>query len=372
MKVPFFDLSTKEKNRKNELLSSVNKTLSHGKLFLGPEVDILEKKLSKFLNRKYVLCLSSGSSALYLSLKALGVKKGDEVITTPLSWIITSNAIVETGATPVFVNVDENLNIDPEEIEKRITKYTKVILPMHYAGKMCQMNKIKKIANKHKIFIVEDCAQAFGASINGKNSGSFSNVAAYSLNPMKPLGGYGEGGFVTTNSKKIYNRIRILRHAGTLSDPKKIITNYCLEPSLNHKMDSINASLLLVSLKYFKEKSKIKEKIFKFYNTNLNKYIIRQKQGSKEKHAMYVYPIRIKKNRNKLKKYLEKCGVETKIFNDPLITKTPAYKKYDNYNLNKTQKILNEILIIPSHEKLNINNITYVVKKINKFVNKIV
>ena len=189
---------------------------------------------------------------------------------------------------------------------------------------------------------------------------------------MKPLGGYGEGGFVTTNSKKIYNRIRILRHAGTLSDPKKIITNYCLEPSLNHKMDSINASLLLVSLKYFKEKSKIKEKIFKFYNTNLNKYIIRQKQGSKEKHAMYVYPIRIKKNRNKLKKYLEKCGVETKIFNDPLITKTPAYKKYDNYNLNKTQKILNEILIIPSHEKLNINNITYVVKKINKFVNKIV
>ena len=370
MKIPLFDLRVNDKNLKKKLLNSINKTLTHGRLFLGPEVQLLEKKLSKILKRKYVICLSSGSSALYLSLKSLGIKKGDEVITTPLSWIITSNAIIETGATPIFVNVDENLTIDPYEIEKKINKKTKAIVPMHYAGKLCQMEQIKKIAKKNKLFVVEDCAQAFGAQISNKESGSFSDVAAYSLNPMKPLGGYGEGGFITTNSKIIFNKIKILRHAGTLSDPNKIITNYCVEPSLNHKMDSINASLTLVALKYYKKNRDKKNKIFNFYNKNLSNIIIRQQIKKNEVHGMYVYAIRIRKNRNNLKKYLEKNGIETKIFNEPLICDSPGYKKYNKNKLKKTRKKLNEILIIPSHEKLNSKDVKFIVEKINNYVEK--
>ncbi len=366
MKVKFFDLKIRDKNIRLSLNKSFNKLLSHGQFFLGPEVTKFENKIANYIGTKYSVAVGSGSSALYLALKSCGIGKGDEVITTPLTWIITVHAIAACGAKPVFVDVRDDFNIDPNLIQKKITKKTKAIVPMHYAGLPCQMDKISKIAKKNNILIIEDAAQAFGAKFKGKKAGSFSKVAAFSMNPMKPLAGYGEGGIVVTNDKKIFKKIKILRHAGTISDPKKIITNYCEDISLNHKMDSLNASLLLVALKKFNEKNLRKEKIFNRFKNNLSKKVLFQKIPKNSEHAKYVFPLIIKK-RNKLKKFLEKKKIETKIFNMPLVNETPVYSKYNYNDTPNAKRLINSSLIIPSHENMTFKQVDYVIKSINRF-----
>ena len=221
MKVPFLDLKVKDKNTKKSLLKNLENILNHGKVIEGPELKTFEKKMASYLKTKYVVGLSSGSSALYLALKALGIKKGDEVITTPFTWIITINAILAVGAKPVFADIGDDFNIDPLKIASKITSKTKAIVPMHVGGHMCDMKKISSIAKKNKIFVVEDAAQATASSHHSNKPGYFSDIAAFSTNPMKMLNGLSESGFITTK-KKIYKDIILkLRHAGTEKDPQK-------------------------------------------------------------------------------------------------------------------------------------------------------
>ena len=366
MNVKFFDLKVKNNNTKKLLNSSFNKLLSHGQFFLGPEVSKFEKKVAKFLGVKYSVAVGSGSSALYLALKSCGIGKGDEVITTPLTWIITVHAIAACGAKPVFIDVRDDFNINPNLIQKKITKKTKAIVPMHYAGMPCAMDKITKIAKKNNIIVIEDAAQAFGAEYKGKKIGSFSTVGSFSMNPMKPLAGYGEGGAVVTNNKKIFEELKILRHAGTVSDYKKTITNYCKYVSLNHKMDSLNASLLLVALKQFNKKNSLKEKIFKRYKEKLSKQVVLPSISKNSIHGKYVFPIIVKK-RDKLKKFLENKKIETKIFNLPLANETPIYSKYNYNDTPNAKRLVNSSLVIPSHEKLTLKQVDYVIETINKF-----
>ncbi len=369
MKVRMFDLRVKDKSISKDLKNIFNKVLNHGMFFFGPELYKFEEEMSKFLKMKYTLGVASGSSALYLALKSLNIKKGDEVITTPFSWIITSNAIAECGAKPVFVDIGNDYNINENLIENKITKKTKAIVPMHWGGHLCDMEKIQKIAKKYNLFIIEDAAQAFGAQYKNKKSGSYSDIAAFSMNPMKCLNGYGEGGLIATNNKKLYERSKILRYAGTTSDPKKLITNNCVEVSLNHKMDTINAAMLLVSFKYFKNKTKKLMKIRKYYDENINDIILKQKIRKYEIPGMYAYPIQIK-NRNNVKKFLEKKGIETKIWNDPLISDSPVYKSKKNGKLVNAKKILKHTLNIPFHEKLSKKQLKYIVENLNLSIRK--
>ena len=370
MKVKFFDLKITDKKIKQSLIKRFSSFLDKGNFFIGPEVFRLEKLLAKKNNSKYCVCLSSGSSALYLALKAAGVKRGDEVITTPLSWIITSNAIMECGAVPVFVDIDDSLNMNANLIEKKITKKTSVILAMHYSGLMCDMIKINKIAKKNNLKVVEDAAQSFGAKLNNDFSGNFSDVSSFSLNPMKPLAGYGEAGFITTSSKKIYSKILKLRHAGTVFDKKKTNMNLCYEISLNHKIDNINASLLLESLKNFDKKYARIEKLSKIYEENLPNYIVLQKISKNKKHARYVFPI-LAENRDRLRDYLNKKKIETKIFNKPLIPDAPAYKHLSKKNnLTNARNILKRNLILPCHEKMSVKQVFFVIDQIKKFYEK--
>jgi dTDP-4-amino-4,6-dideoxygalactose transaminase len=370
MIVKMFDLKVRKGSLRRELIKSINTLFDHGQFFLGPEVLRFEKKISKFLGVKYAVGVSSGSSALYLALKACGIKPGDEVITSPLSWIITSNAIMECGARPIFVDVGDDLNINPDLIEKAITKKTKAIVPMHYGGHMCDMSKILKIAKMYNLKIVEDAAQSFGASLNKKKSGNYSLAASFSMNPMKTLSGYGENGVVITNNKKIYLRLKRLRHAGTTSDPKKKITNYCVESSLNHKMDTINASLLLVSFKNFSKVLKKKNDIANYYSKNLSSKVIKQEDylHKHEKHGRYVYPIMVNK-RDKMRNYLKKNGIETKIFHLPLINKSPFYRKYSKkFSIPNAEKLIKKIIILSLNEKLLEKQVIFTTNKINKFI----
>lgn len=366
-KIKFFDLKIVNQKYKKKLLKSFKKFLEKGNFFLGPEVRAIEKKIAKENQSSYCIFLSSGSSALYLALKAAGIKDGDEVITTPLSWIMTSNAIKACGAKPVFVDVGFDFNIDANLIEEKITKKTKAIVPVHYAGLMCDMSLIQKVSKRYNLKIIEDSAQAFGAKFNGMKSGNFSDIGAFSTNPMKPFSGFGESGFIVTKSKRYYKKILRLRHAGVLLDKNKKNTNLCYEISLNHKIDNLNASLLIESLKEFPKKIKKIQKLSNFYTKHLTSKVKIQETPINKHHARYVFPI-IANKRDELRIYLQKKGIETKIFNIPLIPRAPAYKKdYKGLKFRVAEELAKKNLVLPCHEKLSFKNIKYITKCINQF-----
>ena len=373
MKVPFFDLRVNNKNFKKKFLKRAEKIFTTGKILLGPEVEELELKIAQFVKKKKSLGVSSGSSAIYLALKGSGIQKGDEVITSPLSWIISANAILSCGAVPVFVDVQDDYNISTDKIENAITKKTKAILPVHFFGKPCKMDIINKIAKKNKLIIVEDAAQGFGSLYQNRPMGYYSRAVSFSMNAMKNLSALGEAGAVATDNISIYNKIKQFRYAGTFSDPKKIITNKCSRPELNHKIDTLQAAFLLEKLKYIEEFNHHRFKIAKFYNNSLNEYVIcpdifENKKGFR--HALYSYCIRINaKKRNKLMNYLNDNNIQTKIYHKPLISNTDAYKSFSRSKLVNANKMVHEILSLPCNEKITYNQADYVVSKIKRFFN---
>lgn len=371
IKVPFLSLKFDDKKRKSKYLDQLSKLLDSG-MYISKNknnsISTFEIKLKKIFKKKYCILTSSGSSSLYLSLRALNLKEGDEVITSPFTWLATASAIVSAGLKPVFADIREDYNISPLEIEKKITKKTKVILPIHMCGQMCDMLWIKKIADKHKLFIVEDCAHAFASSADNKKSGFFSETAAYSLNPMKTFGAFGEAGFVTTNSSRKHQIIRSLLHVGLAQNQKKNMINEADHISLNHKPDEIQASFLNVSIKYLNEKLKKLEKVSKIYNSELKNLCKFQKNFSKKSiHGKYLYMPRFRK-RNKLYSFLKTKNIETKIYYQPILTNTKPFLDIKNEFMNASL-FSNEVLALPFFPNISENQLNYVITNIKKFYN---
>lgn len=367
MKVPFLDLKVTNPNHKKSLIKNLKDILEHGRVIEGPELFKFEKKMANYLKIKNVVGLSSGSSALYLALKALNIKKGDEVITTPFTWIITVNAILEVGAKPIFVDIKDDFNIDPEKISSKITKKTKAIIPMHVGGHMCEMKKISEIAKKNNLYVVEDAAQAISSSLNKKKAGYFSDISAFSTNPMKMLNGLGESGFVSTRNTNLKRKILYLRHAGTIRDKKRIHINNCVEGSLNHKMDTLQAAFLLSNLKNLETKRKKRDMLAKIYDYELKNYLEPQGYHKNEVHGRYLYISKSEK-RNNLYYYLLNKNIECKIFYSPLASNAPIFKKY-NYKgkLKNAERLLKKSISLPLYENLSNNQIEYVCENIKKF-----
>ena len=368
MKITFLKLNEKNVNHKKKLLSRLNTILNHGKILNGPEVSEFQDKLARYLKAKYVVGLSSGSSSLYLSLKALGVGKGDQVITTPFTWIITINAILETGAIPVFADIKNDFNIDPIKIKKLINSKTKAIVPVHIGGHMCEMSKISKIAKEHKLNIIEDAAQAICGSLNGVKAGKFSSVASFSLNPMKVLNAYGECGFISTDNQKLKKKIEILRHAGTEPDLRKININNCVNSSLNHKIDTIQASFVIENLKNLHNKWLKRDLIARKYDLELSNVLQTQSYHKNEKHGRYLY-ISISEDRNRLYDYLKKKGIECKIFYSPLACDAPIFKNKYKDQVPVSRGLLKKSISLPLHENLKIKEVDYIIKMVKNFYN---
>ncbi len=366
MKVPIFSLAVEDNELRSELLDSVDKVLKHGMIMLGPEVGAFEKEIAQFVGTRYAVGVSSGSSALFLALKSIGIGPGDEVITTPLTWIITVHAIAACGATPVFVDVRDDFNINPDLIEQAITKATKAIVSMHYCGSMCEMDRICAIAEKHKIFVIEDAAQAFGAEYQSKKSGSFSKVGAFSMNSMKPLASYGEAGVVVTDDQKIYETIRMLRHAGTKSDPKKMITNEAHYVSLNHKMDTIQATMLLVALRRLPQKMARINEIAGRYTQALSGYVKCPQTGTDDARTYFTYPIQTDM-RDELKRYLTEKQIENKIYHIPLVCDASVYSHLKGADVPVARRILERTLSLPCHENLNDEQVDFVIQTVSEF-----
>jgi dTDP-4-amino-4,6-dideoxygalactose transaminase len=357
--VPFLDLRVAETERA-ELLRATENVLKHGRLVNGPEVHAFEMACAARLGRKYAIGVSSGTDALVLALRALHIGKGDEVIVPALSFVATANAIRMAGAEPVFCDIGDDLNIDPAEIKHLITPKTKAIMPVHWAGRICAVDHIAMIAKTYNLKVIEDASQAFGATFNGTTPGFRADVACFSMNPMKTLAGCGEAGIIATDNKEIYERLDPLRYQGVWS--KEV----CHELSGNHRLDTIQAAMLLVRLANFNKLLESRRNIANFYHMRLRGIVDTPKEWAHEKLAYYTYTIQTDQ-RDKLKDYLAIKGIETKIQHPILMPQQPLYKDKARGTWANADALMKRVLCIPCHEKLSDGQIWHVVNSIAEF-----
>jgi UDP-2-acetamido-2-deoxy-ribo-hexuluronate aminotransferase len=351
MKINFIDLKSQYKKLKFNINLRIKKVLDHGQYILGPEVQELENKLSKYVGVKYCLTVSSGTEALLISLMALGIKSGDEVITTPFTYVATAEVIVRLGAKPVFVDVEiDTFNINADLIEEKITKKTKAIMPVSLFGQTPDMDKINSIAKKYNIPVIEDGAQSFGATYKNKKSCSLSKIGCTSFFPSKPLGCYGDGGAIFTNSKIIYNICKMIRVHG---QKKKYIHD---RVGVGGRMDTLQCAIVLEKLKVFdnelKKRNFLAKKYNNFFNSlkdpNIKHPVIRK--YNKSAYAQYTL---ILKNRAKIINKLKQICIPSTVYYPVPLNKQKPYKNFCcpdcTPNSNKLSK---KVLSLPMHPYL--------------------
>jgi len=360
MHVRFLDLSIKDEDERSAVVSAVERILDHGQVVLGPEVFEFERLVANHCGRKHAIGVGSGTDSLILGLKALGIGKGDEVITTPLSWLATGSAILLNGAKAVFCDIDDTLNMDPTTIESLITPRTKAILPVHFTGRLARMPEIRKLAQQHKLMTVEDGSQAFGATLNGKPCGSFGEVACISFNAMKPLGGLGDAGIVLCDDDELAKRVRLLRHSGV---PDR---DYCETLSHNCRLDTLQAAILINRLARYPKVINRRRAIAKRYNLELNGIVKTPPVIPGYDDIFYTYTIRTNR-RDELRNYLTERGIENRIQHPILMNDQPAFQGMVTGTSPRAEKIIREILSIPVHEKISGEDQTYVIKTIKQF-----
>lgn len=360
MLVRFLDLRVTDSKEHSELLQAIGKVLSHGRIMLGPEVEELEGKVAAYCGRKYSVGMSSGTESLFLALKSLGIRHGDEVITTPLSFVASANAIVRTGASPVFADIREDLNIDPEAVRSLITAKTKAILPVHWTGKICEMTELTEIASKHELFLIEDASQAFGAKYHGKSAGGLGVLGCFSLNSMKVFAALGEAGIITTDSLELKEKLLSLRYNGLVG------REACHEVGINGKIDTLQAAVLLYRLQSLEKNIQRRRDISEIYRKQLSEVVETPLEQAGCRDTYYTYTIRAE-NRDQLKLHLEQNGIETKIQHKPLIHHQPYYEGKYYAQCPLAEKLFEQVLCLPIHEKLTDEEVAYVISKVRGF-----
>jgi dTDP-4-amino-4,6-dideoxygalactose transaminase len=362
-KVRFRDLAVTDADLRARLLAAVDEVLRDGRLLMGPAVEKWERLIADYCGAAYCVGVSSGTDAIYLALRALGIGAGDEVIVPAMSWVATLNAVALTGATPVLVDIGEDINIEVAAIEPAITPRTRAIMPVHYTGRLCDMDAIAAIAAKHELLVVEDAAQAFGASDGGRRAGSFGDVAAFSLNPMKVFPGYGEVGAVLVSTQAAEHRTKALRYLGTIN--KEV----CIEPALNYKIDTIQAAMMLVSFDKLEPGIERRLKIATRYHEGLKDLVQCPPPPSNfndRRCVFFDYTVATPRRRD-LRKHMEARGIEVKIRHPLLLCDHPAYQHLKGPPLPTAERLVKEILSLPIHEKLTDAQVDYVIDSAREF-----
>lgn len=364
--IPFLDLKIINTPYKKELETSFKRVLNSGWYVLGEEVGNFEKKFSDYCGSRYAIGVASGLDALILIFRAyreLGVfKDKDEIIVPANTYIASILAISQNNLVPVFTEPDiYTYNLDPGKIEEKITTKTKAILAVHLYGQSANMGKINKIAKKHNLKVIEDGAQAHGATHQGIRVGNLGDACGFSFYPGKNLGALGDGGAVTTNDETLANTIKTLRNYGSY----KKYENSC--KGLNSRLDEIQAAFLLVKLQYLDENNAKRDLIAKRYLKEIkNQKIIMPKIAPNNSHVWHLFVIRVK-NREKLQNHLNKNKIQTMIHYPIPPHKQLAYKEYATLDLPITQTIHNEVLSIPLYESLLDKEVSIIIKAINDF-----
>ncbi|MCK4967242.1 DegT/DnrJ/EryC1/StrS family aminotransferase, partial [bacterium] len=320
MKIPYVNIAAQHAQIKEEILNSVSKVISSGQFVLGNEVNEFERRFAEMCGARFALGVNSGTDAIILALMALSIGPGDEVITVPNSFITSASAVAFVGAKPVFVDVGEDYNINPADIEEKITPNTKAILPVHLTGRPADMDAILEIAKRHGLFIIEDCAQAVCAEYKGKQVGTFGDVGCFSLHPLKTLNACGDGGVLTTNSDELYESLSILRNNGLKSRDE------CKYWSFNSRLDNIQAAILLIKLKYLEKWTEKRRENARFYQEKLKEHPHIQIPVDKlyEKAVYHTFVVQAEQ-RDRLKEKLEQSGIGTSIhYPVPIHLQKPA------------------------------------------------
>ncbi|MBI5351480.1 MAG: DegT/DnrJ/EryC1/StrS family aminotransferase [Chloroflexi bacterium] len=349
MNIPLIELTTQHQNLRGEINAAIQGVLDRGDFILGQDVSKLEEEFADYCGAKYAIGVDSGLSALELSLRAFNIGTGHEVIVPAHTFTATAAAITFAGATPVFVDVDpETWNIDVRKIEAVITPRTKAILPVHLYGLPADMHTILDIAKKHKLIVVEDACQGHGAKYKGQRVGSLGNAAGFSFYPTKNLGACGDGGMVTTNDAKAAETIRALRNCG------QRVKNVHELPPFNHRLDSLQAAILRVKLKYLDEWIASRRRLALLYNKLLaDSNVITPAELPGYQHVYHLYVIR-SKNRNALQSYLKEHGIGTAIHYPTPVHLQPFYTKGEDKSgqFPIAENICNEILSLPMYPEL--------------------
>jgi len=364
IKITVWSYLEEYKSLRSSIIKHVDKVFKSGTLILGKEVKNLEKNFSSFTKNKYGVGVNSGTDALQIILMSLNIGKGDEVITTSNTAVPTVSAIVSCNAKPVFVDINEqDYLIDVKKIEKKISKRTKAIIPINLYGQCANYKKLKMIAKKYKIHIVEDCAQSTGSRYYEKPSGSFGIMSAFSFYPTKNLGAYGDAGMIVTNNFKLYKRAKMLRKYGM---SKLYYSNF---HDINSRLDEVQAAIINSKLKNFNKSIIKRRKIAKMYKEGIaNKNIILPSENNNCYHSYYVFVVRHKK-REKIMSYLNSNGVYCNIsYPFPIhLMKGYKYLGYKKSDLPITEKISKEIFSLPMYPKLGLNKVRKVIDLVNKF-----
>lgn len=370
MKVPFIDLKTQYEALKPSINQRIQTVLEHGAFVNGPEITELEKKLAEYTGAPYALTCSNGTDALIIPLMALDIKPGDEVITTAFSFIATAEVIALMGAKPIYVDIDPmTYNLDVRQIESKITKKTKAILPVSLYGQVADMDEINALATKYNLFVLEDAAQSFGATYKDKKSCNLSLVAGTSFFPAKPLGGYGDGGAIFTQSESLYKAMKEIREHGSES------RYYHTRLGINGRLDTLQCAILLskmeryewevgrrqeIAFKYNEAFSQIKTEGFKYPQ---------EKPDRKSVWAQYTIEVQ---NRETFQKSMQEMGVPTSVHYPRIMPDQPWYKEHTPTTepLTIARHCANHVISLPLFPDLTAEHQKHVIEAVLKTVKK--
>ncbi|MGD6817044.1 DegT/DnrJ/EryC1/StrS family aminotransferase [Metabacillus sp. 113a] len=369
MKVPMLDLSEQYSNLRDEMLKALDDVMTSTRFILGSNVKKLETDVAEFSNVPYAVGVANGSDAIHISLQACGVTAGDEVITTPFTFFATAGAIARCGATPVFVDIDPvTFNINPELIEEKITPKTKAIIPVHLYGQMAEMDRIMEIADKHGIYVVEDAAQAIGATYKGKKTGEYGHTATYSFFPTKNLGAYGDAGMIVTKDEDLAEKMSVIRVHGSKPKYYHHVLGY------NSRLDEMQAAVLNVKFPHLKEWSEKRRARADIYTALLkNKLmdkVVTPVEVSDRYHVFHQYTIRVER-RDELQQFLKEQGVATMIYYPLPLNVQPVFAElgYKDGDFPESDKAAREAISLPMFPELTEEQQSYVVECIEKFYN---
>jgi len=368
MKIPFVDLKRQYQNIKKEIDDAVHSVINETAFIKGKYVQQFENEFSKKMGIKHCIGVGNGTDAIYITLKCLGIGIGDEVITVANSWISTSESITQTGAKPVFVDIETDYyTIDPDKIEEKITPKTKAVIPVHLYGQSAKIDTIKNICKKHNLHLIEDCAQAHFAEYNNKKVGTFGIASTFSFYPSKNLGAYGDAGAIITNSDVLAQKIRMYANHGSLKKHQHTFEG------INSRLDGLQAAILSVKLRHIDKWNKDRFDNAMNYNSLLKKFNFVQipKVRKKVRHIFHLYVIQID-DRDGLIEFLKKNEIGVAIHYP---TALPFLKAYQYLNHKKNDfpiafEYQNKILSLPMFPELKKDEIEFIAGVIQQYFNK--
>jgi dTDP-4-amino-4,6-dideoxygalactose transaminase len=368
MTIPMIDLKAQYRELRVEIEKAISKILESGHFILGPNVDSLEKEIAEYLRDPhrdgvpYAVGLASCTDALHLSLIAIGIKEGDEVITTPFTFIATAEAIAYVGATPVFVDIDsKTLNMDCSQIERKITPKTKAIIPVHLFGQPADMDRVMEIACKYNLKVIEDCAQAFGARYKGAMAGTSGDVGCFSFYPSKNLGAYGDGGMLITRNHDIYEKVKLLRNHGTYAPYRHSFIGY------NSRLDEIQATILRIKLKRIDSYNQKRRDLAMLYTSLLGSAVECPLEFPDRTHVYHQYTIRSSK-RADIINALKASSISSVIYYPVPLHLQEAFKSlgYRENDFPASEAAAREVLSLPIYPELETEQAKFIAQTILK------